>query len=136
MTTPILRRSLAVPLSSGKSQFILPCKKLIFEYCETWGSNKGMKQTISNNLIQLARNNPSVEVVLKRVDNRHPHLRGVYLNGRDKVICVRNLPPPSILAKAQLLLDSSGAKITSLKRPQVDSTTESVRGIWSPFHES
>lgn len=57
------------------------------------------------------------------------------MNGRDKVVCVRNLPPSSIAAKAQLLLDSSGAKITSLKRPTVESTTESVRGIWSAFHD-
>jgi large subunit ribosomal protein L43 len=57
------------------------------------------------------------------------------VNGRDKVICVRNLPPPSILAQAELLLDSSGSKITTLKRPKVESTNESVRGIWSAFHE-
>ena len=57
------------------------------------------------------------------------------VNGRDKVICVRNLPSQSISAKVQLLLDSSGNKIMSLKRPKVESTTESVRGIWSAFHE-
>lgn len=57
------------------------------------------------------------------------------MNGRDKVICLRNLPPPSILSKVQLLLDSSGSKIVTLKRPKVESTTESVRGIWSAFHE-
>lgn len=57
------------------------------------------------------------------------------MNGRDKVICVRSLAPPAILKKVQLLLDSSGHKIVSLKRPKVESTTESVRGIWSAFHE-
>lgn len=57
------------------------------------------------------------------------------MNNRDKVICVRNLPPTGILAKVQLLLDSSGSKIVNLKRPKVESRTESVRGIWSAFHE-
>jgi large subunit ribosomal protein L43 len=57
------------------------------------------------------------------------------VNGRDKVICLRSLPPPSISTKVQLLLDSSGSKIVELKRPRVDSTTQSVRGIWSAFHE-
>lgn len=56
------------------------------------------------------------------------------VNGATKVICVRNLPPSSILAKADLLLSSSGAKIATLKRPKVESTTESVRGMWSQFH--
>ncbi|KAL8281356.1 hypothetical protein RQP46_006390 [Phenoliferia psychrophenolica] len=94
-----------------------------------------MHAFVANDLVSLAEQNPSVEVVLRRVENKHPHLRAVYVNGRDKVICVRNLAPPSIAAKAQLLLDSSGAKITSLKRPTVESTTESVRGIWSAFHQ-
>lgn len=57
------------------------------------------------------------------------------VNGRDKVICLRSLLPPSVSSKVQLLLDSSGQKITNLKRPKVESTTESVRGIWSAFHE-
>lgn len=57
-------------------------------------------------------------------------------NGRSKEICVRNLPPASILQKAQLLLDSSGHQISaSLKRPSVQSRNESVRGVWSAFHE-
>lgn len=47
---------------------------------------------------------------------------------------MRNLPPSSILAKADLLLASSGSKISTLKRPKVESTTESVRGMWSQFH--
>lgn len=56
-------------------------------------------------------------------------------NGRTKEICVRNLEPNSIFAKAQLLLDASGQKLSAIKRPGVVSTTESVRGVWSAFHD-
>ncbi|KAM0745591.1 hypothetical protein T439DRAFT_307657 [Meredithblackwellia eburnea MCA 4105] len=139
MTTPILRRTLSAPLSQGRHSFTLPCKKLILEYSEEWGSNRGMKAFIASpegkrGVIDLARRNPGVEVVVRRVQGKHPVLRGVYANGNSKVICVRSLPPPSIESKAQLLLDSSGAKIGTLKRPQVESSTESVRGVWSGFH--
>ncbi|SGY68388.1 BQ5605_C004g02882 [Microbotryum silenes-dioicae] len=162
---PILRRSLAVPVANGTKSFVLPCKKIVFEYCETWGSNRGMREFLANGpIVSFARRYPGVEMVVQRVDNRHPHLRAVYgqwtklpftksvwivglrrlfpdvplffpVNGRDKVICVRSLPPPSIGAKLQLLLDSSGSKITTLKRPKVESSNESVRGIWSAFHD-
>lgn len=158
----ILRRSLSAPLSNGHTSFILPCKKLIFEYCEVWGSNRGMKDFLAQQVTRVAAANPGVECVVRRRPNKHPVLRAVYgkfslispppplrfvrviaevyvagstVNGRDKVICVRNLPSQSISAKVQLLLDSSGNKILSLKRPKVESTTESVRGIWSAFHE-
>ncbi|KAM0792858.1 hypothetical protein ACM66B_002622 [Microbotryomycetes sp. NB124-2] len=131
----ILRRSLAAPVSNGSAAFVLPCRKLVFEYCESWGSNKGMREFLGRgDIVKVAERNPGVEIVLRRVDNRHPHIKGVYMNGRDKVVCVRNLEPASIMNKAQLLLDSSGSKITTLKRPKVESTNESVRGIWSAFH--
>lgn len=69
---PVLRRSLIAPLSNGgpSAAFVLPCKKLVVEYCETWGSNRGMQQFIQSSLVPLACANPSVELVLRRVENR------------------------------------------------------------------
>lgn len=58
------------------------------------------------------------------------------VNGRDKVICTRNLSPSEISKKVQLLRDSSGEKMKDLTKKPVISTTESVRGIWSPFHSN
>ncbi|GAA5916241.1 hypothetical protein JCM5296_001174 [Sporobolomyces johnsonii] len=144
MAARLLRRSLALPHSptpaspsSSSSAFVLPCKKLVLSYSETQGSARGMRAFLASaQVADLARRYPGVEVVIRREEGgRHPMLRGVYVNGRTKEICVRSLPPSSILAKAQLLLDSSGAKIQELRRPTVESTTESVRGMWSAFHE-
>ncbi|BGO89199.1 hypothetical protein NBRC10512_005967 [Rhodotorula toruloides] len=140
MSPRILRSSLSAPLPStapsSRSAFILPCKKLVVQYSEIQGSNRGMRDFIGQGLpVDIARRYPGVEVVVERREAKHPVLRGVYNNGRTKEICVRNLPPNSILAKAQLLLDSSGQKIVSIKRPGVVSTTESVRGVWSAFHD-
>jgi large subunit ribosomal protein L43 len=56
------------------------------------------------------------------------------VNDRDKVICLRGFEVNGIEQKVQLLLDASGAKIKSLKRETVKSTTEAARGIWSGLH--
>ena len=55
------------------------------------------------------------------------------VNGREKVICVRNLDANQILQKAELLRDASGKKLKKVVR-KVETENTSVRGIWSPFH--
>ncbi|GAA6022098.1 hypothetical protein JCM11491_002109 [Sporobolomyces phaffii] len=142
----ILRRSLALPASAtpaspnltspARSSFVLGCKKVVLSYSEVQGSARGMRNFLaSGQAAHWAREYPGVEFVVKREEGRHPMLRGVYLNGRSKEICVRSLEPSSIAQKVKLLLDSSGAKITQIRRPKVESTNESVRGMWSAFHD-
>jgi large subunit ribosomal protein L43 len=58
------------------------------------------------------------------------------VNNNEKVICLKGFEMPGVHEKVQLLLDSSGAKIQSLKRKTVVSTTESARGIWSGLHST
>jgi large subunit ribosomal protein L43 len=57
----------------------------------------------------------------------------IAVNGREKVICVRNLDANQIQKKAELLRDASGKKLKKVKH-RVESENSSVRGIWSPFH--
>ena len=71
-------------------------------------------------------------MVVVRRPHRHPILRGCYMNGREKTICVRNLNTAQILGKLDLLRDSSGAKLRKVTHA-VQSDNPSVRGIWSPF---
>jgi large subunit ribosomal protein L43 len=56
------------------------------------------------------------------------------VNGREKVICVRNLDANQILKKAELLRDASGKKLKRVKQ-RIETENASVRGIWSPFHD-
>jgi len=83
MSAPLLRASLRAPLASGtagpsSAAFLLPCRKLVLEYCEGWGANKGMRDFVATEAVRLAERFPGVEMVVKRVENRHPHLRGNY----------------------------------------------------------
>ena len=47
---------------------------------------------------------------------------------------MQNLPANSVAKVLELLLNSSGRKIVSLKRRPVESIAESARGIWSALH--
>ncbi|CAO3668433.1 unnamed protein product [Umbelopsis vinacea] len=127
-------QKLATVTKNGVGAYVLQCRKLIFNYCENWGSNKGMIDYIKKDLVEFAKANPQIEFVVEPRPAHHPIVRGQYLNGREKVICVRNMTPFEINQKVQLLKESSGAKLKNLAKRPVISTTESVRGIWSPFH--
>ncbi|EJU00981.1 hypothetical protein DACRYDRAFT_53536 [Dacryopinax primogenitus] len=117
----------------GHAVYIPQIRKLVFEYCDVWISNIHARTYLLNHVAKLAAAHPHVEVVVQQRSNHHPIARGLYLNGRDKVIALNGLQPTAIAEKVNLLLDSSGAKIKPLKKP-VESTTESVRGIWSGMH--
>ena len=59
------------------------------------------------------------------------------MNGREKAICVRKMTPHEVLQKAVLLKNASGEKLKKSNRAGrnvVQSSNESVRGMWSPFH--
>ncbi|KAG9319303.1 hypothetical protein KVV02_002584 [Mortierella alpina] len=90
---------------------------------------------LKKDLIQFAKEHPHVEVIVTPRPSKHPVIRGLYLNGKDKVVCVRNMEPLDIAGKVNLLKESAGNRMKDFKKPVI-STTESVRGIWSPFHST
>ncbi|ORY86162.1 thioredoxin-like protein [Protomyces lactucae-debilis] len=128
-------RSQVAKARNGVGAFILQCKRIELGYCDWAGSSRGMNQFLQRDLAKFASAHPQIEFVIAKRPHRHPILRGEYINGREKVICVRNLKSSEILSKLNLLRDASGAKLKKFKHP-VESTNESVRGVWSPFAET
>ncbi|KAF1990009.1 hypothetical protein K402DRAFT_390332 [Aulographum hederae CBS 113979] len=120
---------------NGVGAFILQCKRIDVHYCDWAGSSKGMNTFITTHLPTFARLNPSIELHISPRPTRHPLLRGHYINGRQKAVCVKNLAPGQILEKAELLKAGSGEKNQRINKP-VASLNGSVRGVWSPFHGS
>jgi large subunit ribosomal protein L43 len=88
---------------------------------------------IQKGLPKFARENPQIEITVSPRPHRHPVVKGHYINGREKAVCVRNMTTDVILEKATLLRDASGDKLKRVTKP-VASVNESVRGIWSPYH--
>ncbi|OJD28477.1 hypothetical protein ACJ73_00108 [Blastomyces percursus] len=118
---------------NGVGAFILQCKRLDFHYCDWAGSSRGMNAFLKYTLPSFAAANPQIEIRVSPRPKKHPVIKGHYINGREKSVCVRNLEKEQILAKALLLKEASGEKLKRVRKP-VSSLNESVRGIWSPYH--
>lgn len=93
----------------------------------------GCSSFLKYDLPAFAKANPQIEIRVSPRPNKHPVVKGHYINGRLKAVCVRNMEKAQILKKANLLKEASGEKLKRTKKP-VTSLNESVRGIWSPYH--
>ncbi|KAL2886587.1 54S ribosomal protein L51, mitochondrial [Ceratocystis lukuohia] len=146
---------------NGVGAFVLQCKKLSFHYCDWAGSSVGMKTLrlptpqrrlapypalqantlitiyfsgfIKSQLTKFAASNPEIEIEVSPRPGKHPVIIGQYITGKERAICVRNLQPDQVLKKAMVLRNATGEKNKRTNKP-VTSITESVRGVWSPYH--
>jgi large subunit ribosomal protein L43 len=120
---------------NGVGAFIVQCKRLDFHYCDWAGSSRGMNLFIRHSLPLFAKQNPHVEITVCPRPNHHPLIRGHYVNGRTKEICVRNLEQGQILNKVELMSQDDGRKLKRVTYP-VSSNNDNIRGIWSGLHDN
>jgi len=92
-----------------------------------------MKSFLTSDLPRFAALNPQIEITVSPRPRKHPVVKGTYINGREKAICMRDLSKEQIMQKVVLLRDASGEKLKK-ETKVVKSLNESVRGIWSPYH--
>ncbi|KAH8668378.1 thioredoxin-like protein [Xylariales sp. PMI_506] len=118
---------------NGLGAFILQCKRLDIHYCDYSGSSRGMNGFIKHHLKKFAAEHPQIEFAVSPRPSKHPVMIGHYINGKQKSICVKNMEPTQVLKKAELLRDASGDKLKRTNKP-VTSISQSVRGVWSPYH--
>ncbi|MBE7181175.1 MAG: L51/S25/CI-B8 domain-containing protein [Terriglobus roseus] len=88
---------------------------------------------LKHDLAAFAKAHPAVEITVSPRPQKHPLVRGHYINGREKAVCVRNLGRRQVLGKAELLARASGDKLRRVVKP-VASLNQSVRGVWDPHH--
>ncbi|EIW86378.1 mitochondrial ribosomal protein subunit L51 [Coniophora puteana RWD-64-598 SS2] len=134
-TKHLLRASLRSTPANGYTSYVPQCRKIVLSFCQRFPSSTNTRTFLLNDLERIAKKNPHVEFVVKQRNGQEPVAQGFYVSGRDKVIPLNGFEPNGIEKKINLLLDSSGAKITHLKRGRVvESSQESARGIWSGMH--
>ena len=76
---------------NGVGAFVFPCKKVTLQYCNWGGSSEGMRKFLtSKRLDKWGQEFPWIQFEVLRKSG-HPLLRAEYTNGREKVVCVRNL---------------------------------------------
>ena len=123
------------PPQNGLGAFILQCRRLDFHYCDWAGSSRGMNAFLASPLLaSFSRAHPQIEIRVSPRPRRHPVIKGYYINGREKAVCVRNLEKEQVLQKARLLMESSGLQNRRIRGKNVESGNENVRGMWSPYH--
>lgn len=156
VAAPILRGQLRSTPANGHAAFVPQIRKVVFEFCETWPTSASLRNVLRDGVETIARENPHVEIVVKKRMFKEPVVRGFYcefvkvvchcenfcsntllyvpVNGRTKEVCVKKMSQREVMDRIQLVLDSSGAKIKPLKGKPVQSSNPSVRGIWSGMH--
>lgn len=114
---------------------IYQLQKLTIVYCEHGGSSRLVRDFISSGrIIEWAEKHPHIDIELKLRNgySNHPYIKGEYLTGSPKQVCVKNEPIKRIHQVMEMLKNSSGRKITRLKEP-VMTQTPSIQGIWTPM---
>ncbi|KAL6942016.1 hypothetical protein ACO0QE_003180 [Hanseniaspora vineae] len=123
-------------VQTGIKQYIPACRKITIQYCNWGGSSEGIRQYLKSGQInKLLENNKHIEFEIVNKNGTHPVITGHYANQRIKPICIRNLTGSRIEEKLNVIKSSSGSKLRNVaKNKNVQSNSESVRGIWSPVH--
>lgn len=118
---------------NGVGAFVLPCKRITLTYCNFGGSSVGMRDFLRHKLDKIAKAHPEIEFKVVEKPGQHPVLFGEYASDLSKQICVRKWNMDVIENKLNLIINSSGKKLSKPKQ-SVISQNPSVRGIWSPFY--
>ena len=113
-------------------------KRLNIRYCEVGGSSAAvrsyLKQTSpSAHLVNFARENPNVQIHVQPRNGHHPYIRGEYVTGPSKQICVKNADDKRIRRVMAMLRNSSGRKLVKLGGLAVRGDCPSVQGVWTPM---
>lgn len=125
-----------VPILSpvnGVGHFILPLQRILFTYCSHRADSTSLREYLKRNLKSLAESNPGVEFVVEPRWGHPPLLRGFFLDGHDKVLCVKNYTIEKVHEAFLNLRNSSGRPLRRF-RQGVTSFAPAIRPLWSPFH--
>lgn len=112
---------------------VMQLTKLRLVYSEYGGSSEALRQFIaSGKVIDWARTHPHVHVSVEIANGKHPLVEGEYRSGFPKQVSVRNESIKRVETVMNMLHNSSGRKMTKLKKPVI-SATPSVQGVWTPM---
>eukprot|EP01032_Pedospumella_encystans_P023044 gene23044-26098_t len=106
-------------------------KELVIRYSDYDGSSKGIREWMRTNLVNFAQTNPELAVTTELKRCVHPYVRGNYINGNTKTICIKNLEPEKITSYVNDLRNQIGRKSGSkgYKKPVLTRCT-SIQGEW------
>ena len=89
-------------------------KELVIRYSDIDGSSKGVREWIRLNIVPFAEKNPSLVIKTVKQRNHHPFVRGSYVNGNIKTICVKNEDPVVVEEQILHLRNQIGRRVSIL----------------------
>ncbi|GLD94293.1 hypothetical protein PINS_up002904 [Pythium insidiosum] len=107
-------------------------QKVTIRYCQHGGSSKHVREMFKDpRFLQFVKENPQVTFETEIKGARHPILIGDYITDERKVVDVKNKKIPDVMAMLERLRNTSGRKMTAMKRPVI-SKRPTIQGIWQP----
>jgi hypothetical protein len=88
-------------------------KELVIRYSDYDGSSKGIREWLRTTVVSFAKHNPELVIKTELKRNVHPYVRGVYMNGNSKTICIKNLDTEKISGYVADLRNQIGRKVGS-----------------------
>ncbi|KAH7488394.1 hypothetical protein PRIC1_007490 [Phytophthora ramorum] len=107
-------------------------KQVTIRYCQHGGSSRHVRQLLGDErFLKFVEANPQVQFETELKGARHPVLIGDYVTNERKVSDIKNQDIPFILDQLERLRNSSGRKMTHIKKPVI-SKRPTIQGIWQP----
>ncbi|CAI5743829.1 unnamed protein product [Peronospora destructor] len=107
-------------------------KQVTIRYCQHGGSSRYVRQLLGDHrFLNFVEENPQVKFMTELKGARHPILVGDYVKNERKVMDIKNQDIKFIMKQLNRLRDSSGRKMTHIKKPVI-SKRPTIQGIWQP----
>ncbi|ETI34332.1 hypothetical protein F441_18932 [Phytophthora nicotianae CJ01A1] len=107
-------------------------KQVTIRYCQHGGSSRYVRQLLGDErFLKFVEENPQVQFETELKGARHPILIGDYVTNERKVSDIKNQDIPFIMKQLERLRNSSGRKMTHIKKP-VFTKRPTIQGIWQP----
>ena len=110
------------------SRGVWQLRSLLISYCPKGGSSRGVREYAERLLVPFAEANPQIQIAWHMRPNRHPAVRGYYLQDRSKRLCLRNLSAEQVVERISFLRDSR--PVGMRKNAKEFRTTPSIQGEW------
>ena len=91
-------------------------------------ASRARRQYLDQLLVPFAEANPHVQICASRRPQKHPFVRGFYMQDRDKTLTLKGLSMAQVVERIHLLRDTRPVGLNKLAR--VFRTTPSVQGEW------
>ncbi|XP_045781535.1 39S ribosomal protein L43, mitochondrial [Maniola jurtina] len=124
---------LRAPLQNGVGRYVCQLQRIVLKFCKSHGGSRGLRDFIEQDLVDFAKQNPSVVVYLKPRRHRSPVVVAEYLNG-DKVWMSMHSKTHSEITKWIEVLRTQQGDISGARLRKYQYTDHpSIQGPWTPF---